>query len=95
LIRLNLAKLTLVRAFPRPLDLALVDFPFPSSLPLQPERHAAQSEAKMRNVIFAINITIDGCCDHTNTIADEELLEHYAHSCEMLTCSSMGVKPIN
>jgi dihydrofolate reductase len=45
---------------------------------LQPERHAAQSEAKMRNVIFAINITIDGCCDHTNTIADEELLEHYA-----------------
>ena len=31
----------------------------------------------MRNVIFAINITLDGCCDHTNTIADEELLEHY------------------
>jgi len=37
----------------------------------------------MRNVIFAINITIDGCCDHTSTIADEELLEYYlnpAHS---------------
>jgi dihydrofolate reductase len=32
----------------------------------------------MRKVIYAINITIDGCCDHTNTIADEELLEHYA-----------------
>jgi len=31
----------------------------------------------MRNVIFAINITIDGCCDHTKAIADEELLEHY------------------
>jgi dihydrofolate reductase len=31
----------------------------------------------MRNVIYAINITLDGCCDHTNTIADEELLEHY------------------
>jgi dihydrofolate reductase len=31
----------------------------------------------MRNVIFAINITLDGCCDHTNTIADEEILEHY------------------
>jgi len=31
----------------------------------------------MRNVIFAINITLDGCCDHTNTIADDELLEHY------------------
>jgi dihydrofolate reductase len=33
----------------------------------------------MRNVIFAINITIDGCCDHTKTIADEELLEYYTH----------------
>jgi len=33
----------------------------------------------MRKVIYAINITIDGCCDHTNTIADEELLEHYTH----------------
>jgi len=32
---------------------------------------------QMRNVIFAINITIDGCCDHTKAIADEELLEHY------------------
>jgi dihydrofolate reductase len=31
----------------------------------------------MRNVIFAINITLDGCCDHTKVIADEELLEHY------------------
>src|ERR1700688_3689444 len=39
--------------------------------------HAAQSEAKMRNLIFAINITLDGCCDHTKVIADEELLEHY------------------
>ena len=33
----------------------------------------------MRNVIFAINITLDGCCDHTKTIADDELLEHYTH----------------
>ncbi len=31
----------------------------------------------MRNLIFAINITLDGCCDHTKTIADEEILEHY------------------
>jgi dihydrofolate reductase len=34
---------------------------------------------QMRNVIFAINITLDGCCDHTKTIADEEMLEHYTH----------------
>src|SRR5271166_921262 len=31
----------------------------------------------MRKVIFAINITIDGCCDHTKAIVDEEILEHY------------------
>ena len=31
----------------------------------------------MRNVIYAINITLDGCCDHTKTIADEEMLEYY------------------
>jgi dihydrofolate reductase len=33
----------------------------------------------MRKLIFAINTTLDGCCDHTKTIADEELLEHYTH----------------
>jgi dihydrofolate reductase len=43
------------------------------------EDRAAQSEAKMRNVIYAINITLDGCCDHTKTIADEELLEYYTN----------------
>ena len=31
----------------------------------------------MRKVIYAINITLDGCCDHTKAFADEELLEHY------------------
>jgi dihydrofolate reductase len=33
----------------------------------------------MRNVIFAINLTLDGCCDHTKQSADDELLEHYTH----------------
>ena len=33
----------------------------------------------MRKVIYAINVTLDGCFDHTHTIADEELLEHYTH----------------
>ena len=32
----------------------------------------------MRNLIFAINLTLDGCCDHTKGIADDELHEHYA-----------------
>ncbi len=31
----------------------------------------------MRNVIFAINITIDGCCDHTKVSADDETLEYF------------------
>jgi dihydrofolate reductase len=31
----------------------------------------------MRNVIFAINITLDGCCDHTKQIADEEAHEYF------------------
>ena len=33
----------------------------------------------MRNVIYAINITLDGCCDHTKFNPDEEVLEHYTH----------------
>lgn len=31
----------------------------------------------MRNVIFAINITIDGCCDHTKQFVDDEILEYF------------------
>ena len=31
----------------------------------------------MRNLIYAINLSIDGCFDHTITIADEELLAYY------------------
>ena len=32
----------------------------------------------MRKVIYAINITLDGCCDHTKMSGSEEILEHYA-----------------
>jgi dihydrofolate reductase len=31
----------------------------------------------MRNLIFAINITLDGCIDHTKFNPAEDLLEHY------------------
>jgi len=31
----------------------------------------------MRNVIFAINITMDGCCDHTKVIADDKTYEYF------------------
>jgi len=31
----------------------------------------------MRNLIFAINVTVDGCCDHTKTVGNDEILDHY------------------
>ena len=31
----------------------------------------------MRKLIFAINITLDGCCDHTKHLPDEERLEYH------------------
>jgi dihydrofolate reductase len=31
----------------------------------------------MRKLIFAINITLDGCCDHTKQVADEETHEYF------------------
>src|SRR5215475_1321569 len=34
---------------------------------------------QMRNVIFAINITLDGCCDHTKQMADEETHTYFTH----------------
>jgi len=33
----------------------------------------------MRNLIFAINITVDGCCDHTKMIPDDEILEYFTN----------------
>jgi dihydrofolate reductase len=33
----------------------------------------------MRNLIFAINLTLDGCCDHTKMIGDEEIHEYFTH----------------
>lgn len=31
----------------------------------------------MRNLIFAINLTIDGCCDHTKMVPDEDDFEYH------------------
>jgi dihydrofolate reductase len=33
----------------------------------------------MRNVIFAINTTLDGCIDHTKQFADDETHEYFTH----------------
>jgi dihydrofolate reductase len=32
----------------------------------------------MRKLIYGINLTLDGCCDHTKGIADNELHDFYA-----------------
>ncbi|HLZ89572.1 MAG TPA: dihydrofolate reductase family protein [Puia sp.] len=31
----------------------------------------------MRNLIFAINTTLDGCCDHTQFNPDEEMMDYF------------------
>jgi|ERR1700744_988442 len=31
----------------------------------------------MRKLIYAINLTLDGCFDHTNMVPDDELFEYY------------------
>ena len=36
-------------------------------------------DTQMRNVIFAINITLDGCCDHTKQVADDETHEYFTN----------------
>ena len=33
----------------------------------------------MRKLIYAINITLDGCCDHTKVAGSEEMLDFYAN----------------
>ena len=33
----------------------------------------------MRNLIYGINITLDGCCDHTKLSGDDEIHEYYTH----------------
>jgi dihydrofolate reductase len=33
----------------------------------------------MRKLIYAINITLDGCCDHTKQLADEATHEYFTH----------------
>ena len=33
----------------------------------------------MRNVIYGINLTLDGCCDHTKLSGSDEIHEHYTH----------------
>jgi dihydrofolate reductase len=31
----------------------------------------------MRKLIFAINVTLDGCCDHTKTVGTDDVLDYH------------------
>jgi len=33
----------------------------------------------MRNLVFAINISLDGCCDHTKFRPSEDTMEYFVH----------------
>jgi hypothetical protein len=47
----------------------------------------------MRKLIFAINITLDGCCDHTKTIGVDETLEYYTHLMRDVDLQVFGKRP--
>jgi len=49
----------------------------------------------MRNVIFAINITLDGCCDHTKQMADEETHEYFTHLMQDVDLLVFGRKTLS
>ena len=46
----------------------------------------------MRNVIFAINITLDGCCDHTKQLADDETHEYFTQLLREVDLLAFGRK---
>jgi dihydrofolate reductase len=46
----------------------------------------------MRRLIYAINITMDGCCDHTKMGGSEEILEHYTQLLEKVDLFVYGRK---
>ena len=43
------------------------------------ERARRGQDKSMRNLIFAINTTLDGCVDHTKQLADDESHEYFTH----------------
>ena len=49
----------------------------------------------MRKVIYAINITLDGCCDHTKMSGGDEILEHFTCLMQDADVTFMGARPIS
>ena len=46
----------------------------------------------MRKLIFAINTTLDGCCDHTKQMADDETHKYFTHLMEEVDLLVFGRK---
>jgi dihydrofolate reductase len=46
----------------------------------------------MRNLIFAINTTLDGCVDHTKQSVDDEKLEYFTHLLREIDLQVFGRK---
>src|SRR6201988_2831 len=46
----------------------------------------------MRTLIYAINITLDGCCDHTKVPSDDEILEYFTDLMEDVDLQVFGRK---
>lgn len=44
----------------------------------------------MRKVVFGINITLDGLCDHTHMIADDELHEYFTEMLRQVDIAVFG-----
>ena len=44
---------------------------------MQPFGLRQGQDNQMRKLIYAINVTLDGCCDHTKGIGGDDILEHY------------------
>jgi len=46
----------------------------------------------MRKLIYAINITLDGCCDHTKVVGSDEMLQHYTQLLQEVDTQVFGRK---
>jgi dihydrofolate reductase len=46
----------------------------------------------MGKLIYAINLTVDGCCEHTKAIGDDEVLDHYTEMTREMGLLAFGRK---
>jgi len=51
-----------------------------------------EGDNPMRNLIFAINLTLDGCCDHTKQFVNEEQLEYFTQLTQAADLQIFGRK---